>query len=158
MSRDPWADDWEDDWTKAAKTSKSSSEIWSQANSQSSTIPATAIANVTPSIAYRPQVKILKRETNGAESPPNDATRIGIRSNMDQATREARYREARERLFGKAAAEGVKLEPPLRRNSPATRVPPHETGGIAKPERQSKGPEAGHRGGFAGRGRSKVQK
>ncbi|CCG83388.1 protein of unknown function [Taphrina deformans PYCC 5710] len=155
MTRDPWADDWEDDWTKAAKTTKSNSEIWSQANSLSSTVPTTDIPVVAPAINYRPQVKILKRESSN-DMDNDTKIKIDPRHHMDKATREARYKEARERLFG-TPEPMIEVEPPLRRHSPA-HTPGAINPSVSKPERQSKGPENSGRGGFAARGRAQSRK
>ena len=151
MTRDPWAVDWEDDWTKAAKESKSSEEIWSQANSQTEgVVPSTEIASVAPTIAYRPQVKILKRDS---AVPATRESSKEVKHVLDAAERESRYKEARERLFG--TPEPAPLAAPLRRGaSPAN----SDAKGLVRPERQARGPpDNGVRGGFSGRGRGNGQ-
>lgn len=143
MSRDPWAEDWEDDWTKASQAKASSSQIWSQANATSS--PAIDLAHVAPQVAYKGPMKILKRET----APDGDSTtsrRPEASQPLDQVAREARYREARERLFGSPSIS------PAPNGRPVTLHATSDSDSV-KPARQARGPEANARGGFARRGR-----
>lgn len=143
MSRDPWADDWEDDWSRASKTAASSTEIWSRANTQSA--PVVDLSDVTPKVAYKPQIQILKRDPCASDANDRSAAKDTV--TIDQMSKEARYKEVRERLFGSP----VPATQPRSRASPVTQE-------IQRPVRQSKGPEQAGNGGFANQGCVKVQR
>lgn len=146
MNRDPWADDWDADWTKATKQTASSNEIWSQANHK--TTPPVDLSQVTPKIAYKPQIKILKRDPGTLDA--NIEAKPQAQA-LDSAAREARYKEARERLFGSSDVSTARQLPSSRSTTPGQSLPE-----LAKPLRQSRGPEVGGRGGFSGRGKAKT--
>lgn len=144
MSRDPWADDWDADWSKSVRATASSNEIWSQANNK--VAPQLDLSDVTPKVAYKPQIKILKRDPSASSA--GDSKQSAERVAVDQVSKEARYREARDRLFGPSVASSPAQS---RCSSPSTQF-----NSSVNPVRQSKGPEESGRGGFANRGKVRV--
>lgn len=146
MSRDPWADDWEDDWTKAAQTKATSSEIWSQANSR--TTSTADIQKLAPQVSYKPQIRILKRDASLSNSA-HDVNLEKMRANQvdnSKASREERYKEARERLFGASGTSSL-TETVERKSDRAPR-----TAERSQPARQARGPQEAGSAGFTGRG------
>lgn len=148
MTRDPWADDWEDDWSNAAQKQATSSEIWSQANSR--TTPPADLRSLAPQVAYKPVIRILKREKSSSDATDGAGTGDGRskQADSDKATREARYKEARERLFGSSGTKPA-LENMDRRKLDLAAGDVH----ASRPARQSRGPSEAGRGGFARRER-----
>lgn len=147
---DPWADDWGDDWTHPPQRTVPASELWKQANE----VQKVTIADVAPSIAYKPAMTILKREAAPVSNAPS-AVELSLAEKarqqaLEKAAREQRYKEARERLFGSPSAspgpEGIKGRNGANGSSPAPG---------SMPERQARGPDADGRRGFSHRGRGR---
>lgn len=148
MSRDPWAEDWEDDWTSAAKAPITSSELWSQANCDKAS--ATDFLHGAPNITYKPNIQILKRDAPLKDSTQRPTSISAEQAKLDKAAREARYKAAREKLFGSDASrsstpDGLKS---LQHSAVSSEK-------IVKPERQARGPSSTNRGGFGNRNTSR---
>lgn len=202
---DPWATDWGDDWSKPAPPivstaasgdprsiaasngsssgsarQKSSVEQWADAN-RATAASHREIAEMAPQVAYRPAVRILKRDngSNATERAAREQEAAAARAARGQAevaglTREEQYRLARERLFGagdgagtgagaagtEAGAAGASrsgtASPIGNKPSFATHKLEADAIKVHKPERQSRGPDSSGRGGFASRGRGRV--
>lgn len=147
---DPWSEWQNDDWSASAASSKKAAtdaELWQKANhvSAQASVP---FHTVEASVAYKPQLKILKRQ--GPSSDEQDVARRAQAAAQnaslmaDQGTsREQRYKEARERLFGSSADHKTgKVESERRTQSPR---PP---AAVKHPQRQAHGPQGQ---GFQGR-------
>ncbi|KAJ7441995.1 hypothetical protein FB451DRAFT_1414353 [Mycena latifolia] len=106
----PVCDDWEDDDDDGADADEEeprvpadNQRIWDDANAQAP-MPALIVSGVSampPLAAFRPAMRILKRPP-----APAPAAALPVVPGEMLKDREARYQEARERIFGKEAERG----------------------------------------------------
>ncbi|KAF9781315.1 hypothetical protein BJ322DRAFT_1080394 [Thelephora terrestris] len=114
-------DDWDDDDEEEETDSQ---KIWETANSKSP-MPqlvisrpstSTTVFSPPPSTVIQAPMKILKRPTQ-TTTPSNTSSASPSLDNKSLAEREARYQEARERIFGGPSK-------PSGQDDPKTRTPP----------------------------------
>lgn len=147
---DPWSEWQNDDWSTPAKSAEvppSNAEIWQKANTAQPVIP---FASIDAPVNYKPQVQILKRRVQEPEEAAKAALRKeqelaerNRRAAQQSASREQRYKEVRERLFGAdASINGSKSATASRTHSPSSDY------SASQPQRQARGPQGS---GFASR-------
>ncbi|KAJ7227587.1 hypothetical protein B0H12DRAFT_1240505 [Mycena haematopus] len=103
-SRRPRVDDWEDDDDDADENGADNQQIWHNANTRAPMphLIASPAAAAPPAAALQPAMRILKRPSATATSP--SLPPVGPGETLRE--REARYRAARDRIFGDGADRG----------------------------------------------------
>ncbi|KAG7095695.1 hypothetical protein E1B28_006409 [Marasmius oreades] len=99
-------DDWEDEEDEESPNDEANKRIWEKADSKAptpmpvvSTTSSRSVTSPPPPGAFQPALKILKRPTSAINVHPRTPSPASSESLKE---REARYQEARSRIFGDA--------------------------------------------------------
>ncbi|KAG5652655.1 hypothetical protein H0H81_004211 [Sphagnurus paluster] len=106
----PIPDDWDDDEPEEPQTEEDNQRIWEDANAKEpNPMPALIISPSStssnqvlspPLAAFKPKMRILKRPVSNTSSNPTTPSSSTLAESLQE--REARYQEARDRIFGSA--------------------------------------------------------